>query len=111
MHGGEASSQVLQDSRAPLSSQGPQGFQSSPAGAEFAELNPGFPLLAIPGTAALRLNLELCRPRSKVWAGLPRAAAPSPCPATAPPPPDIGRAYWSPSDKAGPVLELLPGVI
>ena len=87
MHGGEASSQVLQDSRAPLSSQGPQGFQSSPAGAEFAELNPGFPLLAIPGTAALRLNLELCRPRSKVWAGLSRAAAPSPCPATAPPPP------------------------
>ena len=60
MHGGEASSQVLQDSRAPLSSQGPQGFQSSPAGAEFAELNPGFPLLAIPGTAALGLNLELC---------------------------------------------------
>ena len=60
MHGGEASSQVLQDSRAPLSSQGPQGFQFSPVGAEFAELNPGFPLLAIPGTAVLRLNLELC---------------------------------------------------
>lgn len=29
--------------------------QSSPADAEFAELNPGVPLLATPGTAALRL--------------------------------------------------------
>lgn len=43
----------------PLAPRDPRD-SSFPLQVQFAELNPGFPLLAIPGTAVLRLNLELC---------------------------------------------------
>ena len=83
--------------------------QSSSSGAGFAELNLGVPLLAISGTAAPRLSLEqYAGPGARSGLGSPGLQHQAPAP---PPPPDTSKAYWGPSDKAGPLLEILPGVI
>lgn len=54
MQGGEASRQVLQDSRAPFSRQGPLGTAFPSRCRVCRALNSGVPLLATYGTAALR---------------------------------------------------------
>lgn len=101
MRGGEASSQVLHDSRAPLSSQGPLGTVFLCRCRVCRELNPGVPLLATPGTAAPRLSLEHCAgPGTRSGLGSPGLQHQAPARLQPLPAPNPG---YSPSHSPTPV--------